>query len=321
MSRIDQVMQLHKLLASRYYPVSRRALEEALECSEATVKRLIPWCRDVLGMPIRYDRSANGYMLDDEAGEYEIPGLWLRQEEIHALLVIDHLLASLAPGLVQQEIAPFRQRLYTLLEKGGAVMNEIHRIQLRNATPRQRQYEHFKTAAQATLQRRKLDITYHSRSRNQRRQRSISPQRLTHYRDNWYLAAWCHHSDALRIFSLDRIEAAAVLPEAAIEINGATLDEQSGASYGIFAGTPREIAVIHFSPHAARWVANEQWHGRQEGKWLENGGYELRIPYSNPTELVGDILRHGAEAEVIAPSELREEIVARLAGMRKIYGA
>ena len=26
-------------------------------------------------------------------------------------------------------------------------------------------------------------------------QRVVSPQRLVHYRDNWYLDAWCHYKD------------------------------------------------------------------------------------------------------------------------------
>ena len=45
---------------------------------------------------------------------------------------------------------------------------------------------------------------------------------------------------------------------------------------------------------------------------LEDGSYELRIPYSDPRELVMDILKHGAGAEVIAPEELRREVVEQL---------
>jgi len=34
---------------------------------------------------------------------------------------------------------------------------------------------------------------------------------LTHYRDNWYLDAWCHAKKALRTFSLDNIQKTAEL--------------------------------------------------------------------------------------------------------------
>ena len=40
----------------------------------------------------------------------------------------------------------------------------------------------------------------------------------------------------------------------------------------------------------------------------EDGSYELRIPYSDPRELIMDILKHGAEVEVIKPEALRRDV-------------
>jgi predicted DNA-binding transcriptional regulator YafY len=36
-------------------------------------------------------------------------------------------------------------------------------------------------------------------------EREVSPQRLVHYRDNWYLDAWCHLREDVRSFSIDAI--------------------------------------------------------------------------------------------------------------------
>lgn len=62
----------------------------------------------------------------------------------------------------------------------------------------------------------------------------------------------------------------------------------------------------------SRWVADEQWHPQQAGRFLEDGRYELRVPYSDPRELVMDILKHGPDVEVMAPSELRAAVADRL---------
>ena len=62
----------------------------------------------------------------------------------------------------------------------------------------------------------------------------------------------------------------------------------------------------------ARWVADEQWHPRQTGRFLEDGRYELRVPYSDPRELVMDILRHGPDVEVMAPPELSAAVAETL---------
>ena len=49
------------------------------------------------------------------------------------------------------------------------------------------------------------DITYHGRRRDQVSERVVSPQRLTQYRNSWYLDAWCHQANGLRSFALERI--------------------------------------------------------------------------------------------------------------------
>ena len=69
----------------------------------------------------------------------------------------------------------------------------------------------------------------------------------------------------------------------------AKLDEHFATAYGIFAGTPTHTAVLRFTPERARWVVDEQWHPRQAGRFLDDGRYELQIPYSDARELIMDI--------------------------------
>ena len=59
-------------------------------------------------------------------------------------------------------------------------------------------------------------------------------------------------------------------------------------------------------------VADEQWHPRQEGQVLADGGYELKVPYGRSEELVMDILKYGAVVEVIGPSALRVQVATAL---------
>ena len=84
------------------------------------------------------------------------------------------------------------------------------------------------------------------------------------------------------------------------------------SAYGIFGGKADKVAVLRFTPERARWVADEQWHPQQQGKWLPDGSYELTIPYRDSRELVMDIMRHGANVEVVTPKELRREIGEQL---------
>jgi predicted DNA-binding transcriptional regulator YafY len=84
------------------------------------------------------------------------------------------------------------------------------------------------------------------------------------------------------------------------------------AGYGIYAGGTRQWATLVFSAQAARWISREEWHAEQQGQWLPDGRYELRLPYVDDTELVMDLLRQGPDVQVLAPAALRNKVRLRL---------
>lgn len=314
MNLFDRVFAIHSEFSHAHLPVSRRRLEDALECSPATVKRIIEHMRDRLGAPISYDRVRNGYYYDhSEGAPYELPGLWFNAEELHALLAMQQLLARIQPGLLDRHIAPLQRRIEQLLGRGVSdPLALARRVRILGIASRRATGAALGAVVSALIRRRRIYITYHGRERDARSKRSVSPQRLVHYRDNWYLDAWCHHTAALRTFSVDRIQAARLEDTSAEDLPETTLDAYFEGAYGIFGGEPTDTAVLRFSRSAARWVADEEWHPAQEGRALADGRYELRVPYADPRELIMDILKHGPEVEVIAPPALRETVAARL---------
>ncbi len=83
------------------------------------------------------------------------------------------------------------------------------------------------------------------------------------------------------------------------------------ASHGKFAGKPKNVAVLRFSKHISRWVSNAQWHPKQKGGFVD-GEYELEVPYSDPRELILDILRYGPDVHVKSPTSLKNIVAKRL---------
>jgi predicted DNA-binding transcriptional regulator YafY len=155
---------------------------------------------------------------------------------------------------------------------------------------------------------------------DQHTERDISPQRLVHYRDNWYVDAYCHLREGLRSFSVDAMGEAQLLEEKAKELPKTELDEYLKSGYGIFGGKGVHWAKLRFSSKAARWVSKQTWHGKQKGSFDGDGSYVLEIPYSDDRELLMDILRHGADVEVLEPVELRNRVAEALAEAARRYG-
>jgi predicted DNA-binding transcriptional regulator YafY len=316
LDRFDRIFELNRILQGARHPVSRRRLEEELECSRATIKRIIEDMRLYLNAPIVYDRDYNGYRYDQSEGEmYELPGLWFNASELHALLTAQQLLSDVQPGLLEPMLKPLQQRIDSLLElqRTGSegLQGRIRMLQMA-ARLGPEQGDAFQVVAGALAQRKRLCVHYYTRSRESRETRDISPQRLVRYRDNWYLDGWCHLRDGLRTFAIDAMEQARSLDEQALEIDADELERHFASSYGIFAGEPEHEAVLRFSAVRARYVAKEHWHRDQRGRTLDDGRYELRVPYSNPAELIMDILKYGPDVEVVAPAQLREAVAERL---------
>ena len=220
MDLFDRIYELDRILRRAHTPVSRAALQERLECSRATVGRIISEARACIGAPIEYDHRSGGYRYAaSEDGPWELPGLWFNASELYALLAAHHLLANAQPGLLEGDLTPLLARIERILAARGLGHHEAaRRIRILRMAARRTDQQHFRTVAGALVARRRLLMRYHGRARDAVTQRQVSPQRLTHYRENWYLDAWDHGVRALRSFSVDRIQAARVMDAAALDV-------------------------------------------------------------------------------------------------------
>ena len=285
-----------------------------LECSKSTLHRAINSLKDHLNAPVVFDADAGGYKYGKpETGEaFELPGLWFTAHELQALALMQRLIKDAGGGLLEEHFGALAKRLDELTKHQHLNMGEAAQRLRFPAIAARPAGAAFNTVASATLQRRKLWLEYHARSTDEVTERTVSPQRIVHYREAWYLDAWDEGKDALRSFSIDRIRRATVVDERALDVPEGELDDHYATAYGIFGGKADQVAVLRFTPERARWVADEQWHPQQEGTWLVDGSYELRIPYRDARELVMDVMRHGAHVEVIEPSALRDEVRQQL---------
>ena len=315
--KIDQLLSEHRV-------VPFTILEERLGVSRATIKRDLEYMRNRLHAPIVWDRDMRGYRFDQPergSSQYELPGLWFSATEIHALLTMQHLLSGLDEGgLLAPHVAPLQARLKSLLNTNDESPEEIRRrIRIIGVASRVVGLNHFAVVGSALLRRKRLVISYYVRARDEMSEREVSPQRLVHYRENWYLDAWCHLRNELRSFAVDAIQRAEIVDNPARNVAEKSLDAVLGSGYGIFSGRKVRWAKLRFSADRARWVSVERWHPRQKGAFQADGNYVLELPYSDSRELIMDILRYGPDVEVLGPTELRDLVRERLGKALQAY--
>ena len=71
--------------------------------------------------------------------------------------------------------------------------------------------------------------------------------------------------------------------------------------------------------HAQRQIAHACGARVLDTQRMADGSFVLEVPYSDPRELLMDVLRHGAEVEVLAPAPLREAMQRSIADMQARY--
>lgn len=324
MSQTERLYQIDQLLHDRKV-VSFAQLQEALGVSRATLKRDLEYMRSRLNAPIEWSREAGGYRFASAAQAvgpaYALPGLWFNEREIHALLTMQHLLSNLgADGILQDHIGPLMARLNALLGTANDPADAVRqKVLIASVGRRPLPMAHFQQLGKALLKGRRVRLAYAARSTAEVTEREVSPVRLVHYRENWYLDAWCHLRQELRNFSVDRIAAVHVLDVAAKVVSRKRVENALGPGYGIFAQGKLQWATLRFSAYRARWVANEQWHPDQKGQMGTDGRYTLRVPYVDHRELMMDVLRFGADCEVVAPTDLRARVAKEVLQMGAVY--
>lgn len=319
MSEIDRLYSYKTLLTGRR-AVPRHEILTKLEISPATFKRDIAKLRDRLNIPIVFDRDLGGYRIEQLDSREELPGLWFSQDEILALLTIQSMLDQLEPGLLGPKLKPLQKRLDDMLSSKGIDSQTLsQRVKLVHAGKRRLHLKSFEQIAKAVFERKQLKIQHFNRQNGNCVERTISPQQLVHYRDNWYVDAWCHLRGEIRSFAVDAIPACEVLTNSAKDIDLQAMRQQLDGGYGIFGGRPTSWATLRFSPKRTDWVKNEMWHPEQRTELLADGSFTLSVPYSDERELLGDILRYGADAEVIEPKKLRNQISDELDKAAKLY--
>ena len=85
MSKVERLYHLHNILNQRRTPISRQDLMERLECSQATLYRLVGELRDFLGAPIEQDPDTRGFYYDRSYEQpFDLPGIWISPGELQA---------------------------------------------------------------------------------------------------------------------------------------------------------------------------------------------------------------------------------------------
>lgn len=318
------LFRLHKidqLIRQKNYP-NVPLMSRALEVSTRTIERDLEFLRDSLGAPLKYDSRRRGYFYTDD--NFSLLRLKLTEGELVALYLGQKLLAQYKgtpyeAGIIQA-FAKIRTFLPESVEVDFAELDEFLSFAVEPLRGEEEAMAaRFREVAEAIRERETLDITYYTASRDAESRRLVDPYHLRCHHGAWYLIAYCHTRQEVRIFALDRVRALCRTGQHFEIPSGFSLEEYLAHSLGIERGRELRRAVIRFDAEQARWVRERQWHPSQELEPQSDGSLLLKVTVSGLGELKRWVLGFGCHAEVLEPVELREDLAREAACLAEKY--
>jgi len=159
----------------------------------------------------------------------------------------------------------------------------------------------------ALLHQRSISLSYRSTGRGEPESYRVDPYTLLFQKGGIYLLGYAQNRQALRTFALERIQSVEPGQERFEIPEGFRAGGALEGAFGIVAEPPMQVKV-RFSRGIAHAIRDRVWHRSQSVEELEDGGVLLSFRAGGRMEILSWLLSYGAHAELLEPSELREEL-------------
>lgn len=167
------------------------------------------------------------------------------------------------------------------------------------------------TIRQAMRARERVRLVYRRGGDADATARVIAPYSLAFANGAWFVVAYCSRSEGIRVFRVDRIEAATATGER-FELPEDFSVDALVAEGRILTGDTGNAMTVRYGPRVARWIAE------REGLALAaDGSLTMRHPLLDREWAVRHVLQYGKDAEVVEPAEVRQRVAARLEEMAR----
>lgn len=318
-SLFERFLWFHSRVKAGKYP-NARVLAEKFELTRKTAQRDIDFMRDRMRAPLVYVAHWRGYEYEDKT--YELPGLWISEDELGALLIASRLASTIPDRSLKSSLKAFLQQIVSAHSSSTPVSLEqlAEKISVKNIEYARIDDGIFHPVVDALFYEKALEIDYYSPHKDEATRRVIFPLHLLQYMGSWHMIAHCSLRNALRDFALARIRA--IHPSAANRrrpFSSASIKEYIRRNFGLM-NTDAQIQVcLKFFAEIAPWVSEQVWHAEQIQAVGPDGSLCLTFPAADLREIKREILRFGSQVEVLSPVELREEVKKEIKKMKNIY--
>lgn len=314
-TRLERLLFIDRKIRSPLSFDAQRLANE-LDVSLRTIQGDLAFLRDRFQAPLIYDRQAGRYRYTDSS--FTLPAIDLNDGELLALLLGERILRHLAGDALGVAYSSALSKIEGRLPEAG-ISVPIEGLWFGGDMGPPLPSGLFRHLLDAVQDRHTVELTYRAASTDQITRRTVEPYGLYLHRQTWYLIARCRLRQDFRYFHLARVQAWDVLDERFELLPDFDMTAYLRRAFRLEQGPDSYEVIVRFAEPSARYVRERRWHAEQELIELPGGRIELRFPAASLREVKQWVLGYGADAEVVAPGELREMVARELARMQAAY--
>ena len=324
MARGDQLARQWKIfqtLVTSRHGKSVADLAKNLDCHKRTVYRDLE-ALEAAGFPL-YTEEENGknlwFLMDSARNPMPVP---FSLPELMALYFGRDTLKVLKGTVFYDALEDLFQKIETTLppESKKYLKNVEQSLQVGSMPhkPNPKIDEIVERIKEAVIKKRVIEIVYYTMSRKKETQRKVEPYKLWFLDGTFYLIGHCRWIKEIRIFAVDRIKMLALTDEKFEVSDDFDIEDFMGHSFGAFHGQPEKVRIL-FSADIAGYIKEKIWHESQILHDNPDGSVLFEADVACTKDFKGWIMRWGANAIVLEPEELRNEIRAETLEMLAVY--
>ncbi|WP_221032520.1 helix-turn-helix transcriptional regulator [Actomonas aquatica] len=315
---VERMLRIHERLRDGD-AVNCTQLAREMEVSRKTIQRDIDHMRDRLGLPLEYDRAAHSYAYTAPVEAF--PTVQMSEGDAVALFVAERALEPLrGTPLFDRLRATFDKLTANLKGTVDITADDHDAVSFRHFGEGRTNAAAFDALQKARDQHREVTFNYRKPgAESATEERRVRPYHLTHRDNLWYLVAYDCARAALRTFALPRMSEVN-LTRTRFELP-ADFDPSAffSSALGVVEGKGDFAIHIRFAATVAHRIEERDWHESQRLERRRDGSVDLHLRLSSLVEIERWVLGWGDQAEVLAPTELRNQLAQTTAAMAARY--
>lgn len=299
-----RILQIDERIRDDTYP-NASTLAKAFCVSRSTIVRDLDFLRDRYRAPLEYDSRKNGYYYTDPT--FFIKSIMLSEGELLTLSAAMPLLEQYRNTPIESSIKQLFTRLLAMMPAEVSVDPSFVGKDISFISDPLPQIEEsvFTTVFHALRQHSTVVFSYRSLSRLEYRTHTADPYHIICQKGSWYVLAFCHDHNEMRMFALSRMKDISCTNSRFTMPDGFCPETYFDPSFGVWNTNNKPVKIeLLFDASINTLILERTWHESQEMRQNGDGSVYLSFSSNQTEETLHWVMNFGSAVTVLNPPEL-----------------